>query len=1020
MCCLSESIETRTRDDDERVLCTSTSSNINTCTKTISIITTEPNNISRRKRKRNNTSRITINSSILSLHVIGMFQQITIMVMIFTLSTSVIKRIPIANGLSVTRATAKTKTTRSGIIPTTTAGTTTLLKTISISPAIISTSSSSSSSSLSSSSALNLALDSRELRFYGAAGGGTIRRSSSSDSSSKDAAADVGTYYNQEWFASATLSATKDQNQTPVLALAGVGLDDNEELNKRINNFNKNKNINDSTSMDSGEQKSNGDDGITNNKNSNGSNKEEDGSTSSHYCYETEQQQQKQQHPPPKRGYGPYINLSPEERELFRLIRKARDESGLSTTMRVAGGWVRDKLLATPEFTRTYGFLDNNDDTDINGFGGEDTTIARNNSGSSSGSSNRSTPKRLTSKYKTSSAQSTSAGRFGAKVIGGGKKNKKNNKNSSSNNSAGAASNAGSMQRFQQHEPVDIDIALDDMLGREFAELLNECLSKMGEKTHGVGVVLKNPEKSKHLETATMKVGTFWIDFVNLRAEEYTQDSRIPDLMRIGTPSEDAFRRDLTINSLFYNVNNGQVEDWTGRGFDDLRRCVVSTPLAPLTTLLDDPLRTLRSVRFAARLRFTMDDSLVEAAMDDRVRKALAEKVSRERIGCEVDLMLRSPDPVGAMRLLINLNLARTVFPIEKLLSSTTTTSISSSKNEDEDDFYEDLFERGLDLLSTNYDQLEECKLFPPVWCNKSYRGSYTTHGTQDTSLSEDDDALRYMWYASFLKPLYDHSLMIDPLGKNLGRKANRSVVCKLLVDELKRPTREAEAVEKIMKGANDFKQLMNGGGDFSAVSILLSDIRVHEHNNDSISSSSEGDGDDISDSSSNAQSGVGSRKMKCSMNGQQVYTATENDPVWDHAMEFRLQCSNIMRKVGPLWRAALFLAMSEHITEALQDDLDYVIEGDIVDESQEELRQREIERYDSVGTAMQRIGLVGVYEQKPLMDGGEVKKVLPNIPKGPIFRDIMDEQEKWMTLHPCARADILARHLAQTFPDYQ
>jgi len=91
-----------------------------------------------------------------------------------------------------------------------------------------------------------------------------------------------------------------------------------------------------------------------------------------------------------------------------------------------------------------------------------------------------------------------------------------------------------------------------------------------------------------------------------------------------------------------------------------------------------------------------MDDALVEAAMDDRVRKALAEKVSRERIGCEVDLMLRSPDPVGAMRLLINLNLARTVFPIEKLLSTTSTTSISSSKNEeeDEDDFYEDLFDR--------------------------------------------------------------------------------------------------------------------------------------------------------------------------------------------------------------------------------------------------------------------------------------------------------------------------------------
>ena len=112
-------------------------------------------------------------------------------------------------------------------------------------------------------------------------------------------------------------------------------------------------------------------------------------------------------------------------------------------------------------------------------------------------------------------------------------------------------------------------------------------------------------------------------------------------------------------------------------------------------------------------------------------------------------------------------------------------------------------------------------------------------------------------------------------------------------------------------------------------------------------------------------------------------------------------------------------MAMSEHITEALQGDLDYVIEGDIVDESQEELRQREIERYDSFATAMQRIGLVGIWGQKPLMDGGEVKKVLPKIPHGPVFRDIMEEQETWMTLHPCAGADILARHLEQKFPDY-
>ena len=530
----------------------------------------------------------------------------------------------------------------------------------------------------------------------------------------------------------------------------------------------------------------------------------------------------------PKRSYGPYISLTPEERDLFRLLRRAREETGLTTTLRVAGGWVRDKLLATPEFARTM--------------------------------NNQS--ERLTSKFKQASM-----GRQGTKVL----------------------------KNTDDHQPVDIDIGLDDMLGREFAEHLNDYLAQVGEETHTVGVVLKNPEKSKHLETATMKVGTFWIDFVNLRAEEYTQDSRIPDLMRIGSPAEDAFRRDLTINALFYNVNNGQVEDWTGRGFDDLRRGIVATPLAPLTTLLDDPLRTLRSVRFAARLRFTMDDALVEAAMDDRVREALGEKVSRERIGAEVDLMLRSPDPVGAMRLLINLNLVQTVFPLSACFNDDV--GVDSS-----------VFDEGLELLSETHDYLSDCKMFPPVWCQNEK--TYTTHGMEELTLKDDDETRRCLWYAAFLKPLYDQSKQIPEKDKSRrqGRKANRSTLCKLLIDELKRPSREADAVEKIMVGANDFTRLINSGCDLSAISILLSDINIQDN---------PGDKNDA--------------RLKCSMNGNQVYSGHEDDPVWVHAMEFRLLCAKVMRKVGPLWRAALFLSLSEHIAKTLEGDLEYVIEGDTV-----------------------------------------------------------------------------------------
>ena len=64
-----------------------------------------------------------------------------------------------------------------------------------------------------------------------------------------------------------------------------------------------------------------------------------------------------------------------------------------------------------------------------------------------------------------------------------------------------------------------------------------------------------------------MKVDGVSVDFVGLRAEEYAAGSRIPEV-RLGTAEEDALRRDLTINALFYRVDTGAVEDLTGRGLD--------------------------------------------------------------------------------------------------------------------------------------------------------------------------------------------------------------------------------------------------------------------------------------------------------------------------------------------------------------------------------------------------------------------------------------------------------------------
>ena len=128
----------------------------------------------------------------------------------------------------------------------------------------------------------------------------------------------------------------------------------------------------------------------------------------------------------------------------------------------------------------------------------------------------------------------------------------------------------------------DIDIALDTCMGQDFANKVNEYLATKGEETRGVGVIQSNPEQSKHLETATMRVHGSWLDLVNLRSESYSEGSRIPEA-RFGTPTQDAERRDLTINALFYNISTDTVEDFTGKGLSDLQGGLIRTPLPPRT-----------------------------------------------------------------------------------------------------------------------------------------------------------------------------------------------------------------------------------------------------------------------------------------------------------------------------------------------------------------------------------------------------------------------------------------------------
>jgi len=207
----------------------------------------------------------------------------------------------------------------------------------------------------------------------------------------------------------------------------------------------------------------------------------------------------------------------------------------------------------------------------------------------------------------------------------------------------------------------DIDIALDDTSGVAFAELVNKYLTEKGHKTRRIGLIQANPEQSKHLETAAVSVLGVDVDFVNLRSESYEDSSRIPAI-KFGTALEDAERRDFTINSLFFNVNEGKLEDLTGKGVRDLQTGIIRTPLPPLQTFHDDPLRMLRAIRFASRFKFSLHNDVVEALRDETNLSALRSKISRERIGTELISMLRGPHPILALDLLCEHKLMPLVF----------------------------------------------------------------------------------------------------------------------------------------------------------------------------------------------------------------------------------------------------------------------------------------------------------------------------------------------------------------------
>jgi poly(A) polymerase len=181
----------------------------------------------------------------------------------------------------------------------------------------------------------------------------------------------------------------------------------------------------------------------------------------------------------------------------------------------------------------------------------------------------------------------------------------------------------------------DVDVVVVDGSG---VDLLTHMAALMG---------WNPPAVFERFGTAHVVGDGFTIEAVRARSESYDPDSRKPDVAP-GTLEQDMWRRDFTLNALCMGVD-GTVLDVTGMGLADLRAGLLRTPLDPVVTFSEDPLRMVRAARFVSKLDVTPALGMLSAMRQVAHRLSV---VSVERIAEELRQLLVSANPSRGLELL--------------------------------------------------------------------------------------------------------------------------------------------------------------------------------------------------------------------------------------------------------------------------------------------------------------------------------------------------------------------------------
>ena len=456
-----------------------------------------------------------------------------------------------------------------------------------------------------------------------------------------------------------------------------------------------------------------------------------------------------------------------------------------------------------------------------------------------------------------------------------------------------------------------------------------------------------------------MRIFNMDIDFVNLRAETYAEDSRIPAI-HFGTALEDARRRDFTINSMFYVLRDGRIEDLTEFGLADLRNRLIRTPLDPLVTFRDDPLRILRAIRFAARFKYDLSPEIVSAARNPEIRRALLEKVSRERVLKELEGMLSfSPEkacrPFLALFLMSQLEVFDCVFTVPQAVETQTDTQMLQS-----------LREAQLDISEFSLEHWHRRSLAVAFACQALVTAADLCH---------DHTSARFL---RLRKPGTFSSVSADTMS--VFAAANASIPADSLLAPVSRHNYRLLFLSAAVFGLCHLNIMEKR----KLISLAVVSIR-----------------DGLKADNDTA------KKLAIMFDGWWVFVSMSRTPF------SRVEAGLLLRRCQGEWREALALACAFEI--AAHSDWDPAgiwSKGLISDLVLDQALLDIIARYRALEDVIEiRYGLEECWLVPPLLDGNEISAALA-VKKGPIIGKLMEEQTRWQLEHPQGTKDQVIAHL--------